>query len=294
MMFLRRVRRLLRREDLRRNPFKGIWRRAVWRLRWKLSSKPWLIRAQGAFPLFAPQSGVAALIYFQGASEPGTANFIKQFLKPGMVFVDVGAHLGEYTILAASILEASGYVHAFEARPDTFEILVRNIELNKAQSIAARPYAVWCEEGFCEFARTADPSVSALRPGGNDAEDRSLIRVPTVTLDRYFADPGVSKPNLIKIDVEGAELQVLKGARSLLSSPESPLLIVEYGRINTAAFGYRSEEVCKFLRELGYTIYQLSGNGLRRIQNAPELDETDNTCNLVAASAALPPGLESL
>jgi len=282
-----RLRGLLQKEDIRRNPLRGIFRRLAWRVHWKLSNEPWLVHAHGGLPYLLPHGGAAALIYFQGASEPELANFVKKFLRPGMVFVDVGAHLGEYTILGASMVQAAGRVHAFEARPDTFEILARNIQLNEVRNVAAQACGVWKDEGFCEFEKTPDPSVSALRPNAVAGDGRSLVRVKTISLDHYFSDSKLSKPALIKIDVEGAELQVLKGARSLLSSPEAPVVIVEYGPANTVAFGYRAGEVCDFLKELGYMIYQLNGDGLKRIEYPPVLEHANDTCNLIAAKTEL-------
>jgi hypothetical protein len=115
--------------------------------------------------------------------------------------------------------------------------------------------------------------------------------VSAVTLDRYFADPGLERPALIKVDVEGAELQVLKGAKSLLTSVKAPVLIVEYGPANTSDFDYPADEVCEFLRELGYMIYQWQQSGeLIRVEGSPVLLKMSGTCNLVATKTPLPYG----
>jgi FkbM family methyltransferase len=258
-----RLKTFLSRSDLRQRPIRGIYRRLVWRLRWRISSDPWLVRRRDGLALLLPHGGAAAMIYFQGASEPGLANFIRGFLNPGMVFVDVGAHLGEYTVLAASIVGDSGHVHAFEARPDTFDILTRNVEINGFRNVVTKPCAVWNEDGFCEFEETQDPSVSALRPDHEARRGGTLVRVKAVTLDHYFSENSFAKPNLIKIDVEGAELQVLKGASALLSSPQSPVLVVEYGPRNASTFGYHADETCQLLRELGYEPRSVPRGGAR-------------------------------
>jgi FkbM family methyltransferase len=290
---IRKVDIFLSRPDLRRHPIRGIYRRIAWRLRWRVSDKPWLVRRREGLPLLLPHGGAAALIYFQGSSEPELANFIKAFLKPGMIFVDIGAHLGEYTVLAASIVGDSGHVHAFEASPDTFEILTRNVKFNGLRNVATKPWAVWNQDGFCEFEKAPDPSVSALRP--NHAAQRrggSLIRVNAIMLDHYFGEPGMAKPSLIKIDVEGAELQVLRGAAGLLSLSQPPTLVVEYGPRNTATFAYEAEEVCRFLRELGYQLYQFGENGLVPVGDRPSLKQGEETCNIVATQDPLPGWLE--
>ena|SRR5438105_3166854 len=128
----------------------------------------------------------SALLYYDGVSEPEVTEFIKQVLKPGMVFVDVGAHLGEHALLASKILEHSGHVHAFEPRPDVFEVLTRSIELNHCYNVTALPNAVWCKTDSCDFEMTEEPGGSALRPNRLSNRGSALIRVPTTTLDDYM------------------------------------------------------------------------------------------------------------
>jgi hypothetical protein len=77
----------------------------MWHVRWWLRPRePWLVVSQDSVRLLTLHSGSGALIYYNGVSEPETTEFIKHVLRPGMVFVDVGAHLGEHTLLAAKIL----------------------------------------------------------------------------------------------------------------------------------------------------------------------------------------------
>jgi FkbM family methyltransferase len=286
--FSRKIHRLFQRQDIREHPVRGIYRRIAWRVRWRLSNQPWLVRRETGLPLLLLHGGAAALIYFQGASEPELMNFLQSFLKEGMVFVDVGAHLGEYTVLAASIVKDSGCVHAFEARPDTFEILARNVEMNGLGNVVTNPWAVWNQEGTFDFEQTPDPSVSALRPSPAEGSGPiRLVKVNAVALDGYLQKAGAPKPSLMKVDVEGAELQVLRGAVGLLTSPEAPVLVVEYGRNNTLAFGYSADEVCVFLRNLGYQIYQLTETGLTEVLERPVLSATADTCNLVATKNPL-------
>ncbi len=300
---IRKVRVLLSREDFRRHPLRALFRRVVWRLRWLLyPDRPWLLRAHGTMNLLHPRTGPGALIYYQGSSEPETANFIERVLRPGMVFVDCGAHLGEYTVLAATILKSSGHVHAFEPRPDIFELLTRNIELNRCQNVTVRPFALWHENGWFEFELTPEPSIGALRSAGTIRRGARLIKVQAVTLNDYFADRQMASPNLIKIDVEGAELHLLQGARSLLARPagEAPVLIVEYEPMCLARFGYSFAEIFTFLRDLGYSFYEWRrgklvpidrrDGGLVRVDNSPlspwKMTKVSDGPNLIAAKGA--------
>jgi FkbM family methyltransferase len=289
----RKVKRFLSRKDLRSHPARGLYRRMAWRLRWQVVKDPWLVWSEDGLPLLLPRSGAGALIYFQGASEPELSGFLKQYLKQGMVFADVGAHLGEYTILAASLVGNSGRVHAFEACPDTFEILGANIRLNLTENVTAYPWAVWKENGLTEFEKSPEPSTSALRPGHNSLQGGSLVQVRAISLDAHFGQIESRKPGLIKIDVEGAELQVLEGAKGLLSSPTAPDLVIEYGPRNTMRYGYSAEEVCHFLRNLGYSLYEWrDGEALAPVMDLPHRAETQDSCNLVATK--IPSHVENL
>jgi FkbM family methyltransferase len=283
-LMLRRIRLLLENENLRNHPVRGISRRILWRMRWwLLSNEPWLMISKDSTRLLTVRGGVGALLYYDGGSEPEVTEFIKRVLRPGMTFVDVGAHLGEHALLAAKIVEDSGHVHAFEPRPDVFELLTRSIELNHRHNVTAVPDAVWCKRDSCDFEMTEEPSVSALRPYPSSNCGSALIRVPTTTLDDYFSS-STTRPNLIKVDVEGAELQVFQGAKSLLTraQAEAPVLVFEYGPKNSQQFGYAAPEALAFLRELGYTIFTWDKGNLSELEGSPTLRARQETCNLMA------------
>ena len=281
---LRRIRALLENQNLRNHPVRGISRRVVWHVRWCLHPRePWLVLTQDSTRILSLRGGAGALLYYDGVSEPEVTEFIKHVLRPGMVFVDVGAHLGEHTLLAAKILEHSGHVHAFEPRPDIFEVLTQSIELNHRHNVTAVPKAVWCKTDSCDFEMTEEPSVSALRPNHSSNRGSKQVRVFTTTLDDYFFS-STPIPNLIKVDVEGAELQVFQGAKSLLtlSQADAPALIFEYGPRNSQQFGYAALDAVTFLRELGYTIFTWAEGNLARVEGSPTLPTRRETCNLMA------------
>ena len=120
---LRRIRALLENERFRNHPLRGIFRRIVWRLRWWLRpNEPWLMISRDSTRLLTVHGGIGHLLYCDGVSEPEVTEFVKHVLRPGMIFVDVGAHLGEHALLAAKIVGHQGHVHAFEPRPDVFEV----------------------------------------------------------------------------------------------------------------------------------------------------------------------------
>lgn len=136
-------------------------------------------------------------------------------LRPGDVAFDIGANVGAYTVLFAQWVGAAGKVHAFEPAPDAFRGLQRHIELNHLDEIVvARRVAVSDQIGEAGFVGTGSEGTNHLL-SQSESEAR-VIRVSTTTVDAVCAESGVC-PRLLKIDVEGAELAVLRGARHTIA-----------------------------------------------------------------------------
>jgi len=258
-----RLKRLFRRPDFRAHPVRAVARRIVWRLRWALVRRPWCIRSAAGFRLWIPRSGSGALIYYQGLSEPETARFLARVLQPGMIFLDVGAHFGEYTVMAARWVGSSGRVHAFEPQPSTFALLESNVAANGLENVRLNCCAVADCDGEATFWERTEPASSSLSSGGpRDYAVRRAYRVPVRTLDSYCGQHGLL-PDLIKVDVEGAERLVLLGARELCSLPpgQAPLWLLEHSPSACARFGDRLERLAQTLAGFGYSCFALSAAG---------------------------------
>jgi FkbM family methyltransferase len=258
------IERLRGRPDFQARPLRALWRRLWWRLRWRVSQRPWILSWHDGLRLRLNGGGSAALIYYQGFSEPDTAGLIRAYLKRGMVFVDVGAHIGEYALLAAERVGAEGQVHAFEPNPLVYAVLLENVGLNRLEQIVPRPWAVSEAEGEAGLELHHEAALSALVSRAPTTAPRQRVeRVPAVTLDGYLAG---GRADLIKIDVEGAELLVLRGARKLLARPkaDAPVLVFECAPDNYARFGYSPLDVFRTLEHHGYEIFRLDRTkGLR-------------------------------
>lgn len=260
------VRRLLARPDFRQQPLQAIGRRLYWRLRWALSDLPWLLTLPNGLELEAPRCGGAALIYYQGFSEPTVARFLMDFLKPGMTFVDVGAHLGELSLIAAQAVGLDGWVYAFEPHPTMAEVLTRNVARNGFVHVTVYRSAVGERDGTATLAVFPEPSLSRLAArSGPTPDGAAVVTVPCGRLDTWAASVG-RRIDLVKVDVEGAELLVLQGAARLLGRPpaEAPVLIVEWSPANWSRFGGSPAAVSGYLEALGYRTYGYwDGAGLR-------------------------------
>lgn len=159
-----------------------------------------------------------------------TTRLFKHLLKPGMKVVDVGAHVGYYSLLAASLVGPEGRVYAFEPEPRNFELLLRNVELNGYQNIVPVNEAFSNQSGMGTLFLTAlDSGRHSMYP--NDLPDSGSLRIKTTTADSFLEAQGWPQINLIKIDVEGAELDVLSGMSRLLHTSSSLNLILEFNPI---------------------------------------------------------------
>jgi FkbM family methyltransferase len=143
-------------------------------------------------------------------------------LKEGDLALDIGAHCGEYSILMAAHCGSTGQVVAFEPDPYAREFLAKNLGLNPG---IKRPTveACACSDEIGEailFSRGGNSQSSLARSAVEFLPDHHSeeIRVPTITLDSYLAEHGLGDPRCVKIDAEGAEILILKGARGVLAS----------------------------------------------------------------------------
>lgn len=278
--------RLLRSRDFCQNPAKAVWRRLVWRARWQVMRQPWLLSLSEDLKIAVPKSGSGALMYYQDFSEPDTADFLLRFLKPGMVFLDVGAHVGEYTLLAAQAVGPTGEVHAFEPNPEIFQLLSNNVQLNNLSNVVCNSCAVSDLAEEREFEVCKEPSVSSLKTqAGHGRKDKILesIRVPSIRLNTYWFRYN-KRIDLVKIDVEGAEMLVFLGAEKLLNLPEgqAPIWIFEYGLDNYTAFGYRPADLFGLLQGYDYGIWYYTTDQLLPV--SPDTIPP-GTVNLIAAKA---------
>ena len=165
-----------------------------------------------------------------GAWEPENAAFLAAHLGPGQVAIDVGAHVGHFTVLAAARVAggATGRVLACEPAPSNLERLRRNLALNDfGDTVEVLPVALGAVRGtgsFFDDGGSDGTEFSMMAP--RKAGDGRAFEAPVETLDGICAARGIAEVHLIKIDVEGAEADVLRGAaRTLAASPRLTLLI---------------------------------------------------------------------
>ena len=261
------IERLRARPDFQRNPVQALGRRALWRARWAYSNEPWRLPLANGGTILVPKGGAGALIYYLGYSEPDTARFLMSFLRAGMVFCDIGAHIGEFSLLASRQIGAMGRVDAFEPNPQLSRLICRTIEANRLPNVTVHSHAVADRSGVAEFVIDSEPSISHMRAPKEETSATSTIAVSTLPLGDFHLQRGYS-PHLVKIDVEGAEMMVLQGAQSLLCLPPetAPVWITEYTPENCARYHYHPDDLLNEFSRQGYQNFWLTSSGLANAQ----------------------------
>jgi FkbM family methyltransferase len=220
-------------------------------------------------------------IYYFGIWEPHLTGFIQRRLKPGDTFVDVGANVGYYSLLASTIVGNSGQVVSLEALPSTFEMLRKGIHRSRARNIRPVNVAAWDTEASLPMFSGKDVGTSSLIPEWAERWNNSLrTEVKAATLSSLLTPAEKCNVRLIKIDVEGAELHVVRGMLDLLAASREELeVVVEV----MPKFG---DEITALFRSHGFHVYQLRNDYSarsyfereapdppRRIESIPAINE---------------------
>jgi len=220
-------------------------------------------------------------LYVCGSYEPNEFAFLDRVLKPGMVFVDVGANDGYFTLFAAQRVGPLGKVLAIE--PSTRERLnlERNIERNRLRNVTVLPVALGADCGTAELhlAQSSHAGHNTLGRFANDGvKAEGTERVNLRTLDSLAGDGPLDRIDVMKIDVEGAEASVIAGARDVLAATR-PLIVIEISDKALRGQGSDAGRLIGILRELNYEIGVFSPNTGRIELHA---DGRDLSLNIVA------------
>jgi FkbM family methyltransferase len=178
--------------------------------------------------------------------------------------MDVGANQGFFTILASQRLGKKDGVFAFEPSPREFARLKRNIWLNRCANVTLENIAISSREGVTEFYMCLgnQGSFSSIRPQAADVTARrKLIQVPVTTLDIYVRKKSIESIDLIKVDVEGGELEVLKGADDIMNYSNRTLWMCEIEDGRMQQWGYKARDVFDFLNDCRYSWYSVTADG---------------------------------
>ncbi|MER3501898.1 MAG: hypothetical protein C4295_10605 [Candidatus Fervidibacterota bacterium] len=208
----------------------------------------------------------------------GERRFLRQFIQPNWLVMDIGAHWGFYTLLLARLVGPKGRVIAFEPSPRERKWLQRHLWLNRHTNVRVEPFAICDEEGETElFLYSINTSVNSLRPQFQWGTGQR-IKVATTTLDAYLKQHDIEHVHFIKIDAEGAELKILTGAKGVLEHKPRPVFLCELNDKVTQAWGYAAKDIRELLTAKGFYWFDVSLQG----NLIPHTEKGEYSGNLVA------------
>lgn len=180
-----------------------------------------------------------------GSYEPGLTRQFEEFIKPGHVVYDVGANVGYYTLLASCLVGSGGKVIAFEPLPRNLKFLRYHVAANHLGQTEIRTEAVCDREGEACFGGHEDATQTHLT-------ETDGIKVATTSLD-VLGIKGLPVPDIIKIDVEGAEWEVLQGAANVISTRRPVIFLATHS-------DDLRDRCSAWLRKIGYTLKPLNSD----------------------------------
>lgn len=198
---------------------------------------------------FYAKSNVALTLWVNPGVVDRAEEFVYGFLKPGDTFIDVGANIGCVTAAGSLAVGANGTVLSVEPHPQTFKYLQKTVELNDCRNVKIFNTALGAEIGVVNFSderRKDDSNCVAM-------DSESGIRVPCTTLSSLVEEQSASRIALLKIDVEGFEMQVLQGAEKILRCVEC--IYIEVLEHTLQKFETSTTDVLELLKSHGFKCY---------------------------------------
>ena len=204
-----------------------------------------------------PDSSSASSVIYYGLYEYDMMNFLLNYLKDDDIFIDVGANIGVYSLLASSKVK-SGEIYALEPVPKNYSRLEENLKLNNITNAIAYPLAAFSSQGVVTMDLADEDCMASI----TTKKSTSNVNVQTDTLDNIFASM-LNRMKLIKLDAEGAELDILRGATNLITSPTPPVWLLDY----------YTKDVSQYLSSYGFVFYKFNAVDKKIFEISPDLEQ---------------------
>ncbi|MDH5495800.1 MAG: FkbM family methyltransferase [Candidatus Bathyarchaeota archaeon] len=187
-----------------------------------------------------------------GVWEMHETELFKRAVRKGMIVVDLGANIGWYTLIAAKLVGKKGKVYAFEPEPDNCALLRKNVQLNGYSNVIIERKAVLDRYGSIRLFLNSDNLGDHRIYDSHDG--RKSITVEGTTLDEYFRNEH-DNIDVIKIDIQGAEMAALLGMDRVIKANENLKMFIEFGPTAISRSGFSPREFLNKLFEYGFKIY---------------------------------------
>jgi len=193
---------------------------------------------------------LALFLWKFSALEAFEKTVMKKIIKKGMVVFDVGANIGHYTLILANLTGKNGKVYAFEPDPENYRLLIRNIKVNKYNNVVPVQKAVLNKGGKIKF------FISEEHRGNSTIYDlgkgSKVISVNSLTLDKFVK--GKIVPDVVKIDVEGAEFLAIQGMDKIIKKNKDITIICEFFPDGLRKLGNSPQQFINKLKDYGFKI----------------------------------------
>ena len=208
---------------------------------------------------------IGSSIFWLGYHAFNELQVLNRLLKPPMVFADVGANQGEFTLIAAKRLR-EGRVLAFEPVEKLYAQLMENVRMNGFRNVMAYDFGLSDRSGVRDIFTSNDRTIhDSLNDGlctlfRTEQRSKFLGSVRLAVFDEVFESSGLQRLDILKVDVEGSELPALRGAERSLRKYK-PLVFVEINDVTFQSAGYSTGDLVEFLRSLGYSFHLIKAFG---------------------------------
>jgi FkbM family methyltransferase len=199
---------------------------------------------------------------YSGGFETAELEFLWQSLKPGDIFLDVGANGGIFTVIGAKKVGSTGHVYAFEPGFQELKLLRQNIAINNLTNVTVIERGVSNKSGEAQFAISKDGAMNSLAKTNHPGQCiQDWRKIEITSLDDLAKEFNLKKVDFIKIDVEGAEKLVFEGAKDLFSSMSSLTILFEAADLNSSSFNYLTQDFLAELMRKKFFLYYFDRTG---------------------------------
>ena len=216
-------------------------------------------------------------LYFLGHYESNTSRVLREYIEPNMTIFEVGANIGAHTFEIAKLLDSNrGILFSFEHTEYAFNKLQRNFILNDFKNIVLEKIALSDINEEKEIHRATSPETMPFKASWDKKKHgpkyRSIDRIKFQRLDDYFTQNNLKGLDLLKIDVDGYELRVIKGGKET-NSKYMPMIIIELG-VTVERIGDNLDVLVDTISSFGYAIYSIESTEIEKFDKKKLLIET--------------------
>ncbi len=253
------------------------------RLKGYYAGRTFTVQRQGIWWALNPDCLIQRSLYYLSFVEVQETRWLKTQVRPDWVFFDVGANFGYYSMIVSAASQRRARVYAFEPLASNFHLLARNKDLNHFDRVSAAKLAVSDQVGEVDFfvPPLSCSGVGHIVDGPIDDPNGYVDKVQTTTLDDFVSHHNVRRMDFLKIDVEGAELRVLRGASESLRRFR-PTIMIEFFPQGLASLHTSAWELLDAIHALDYTTFRIDHGHLQPFRDVPN----DVYCNVICLPKA--------